>query len=579
MNSSDFWRSGFWGPAFWRSEFWRSEFWRRIPDPLRRRCARPRLRRAAGFGLAAAAVLPGLAPLPLRAAERISVRFWEAERSIPVAALARFARDGVVEPQLRWYLDRLAPADAQALRTALTQGLPVTAVMAANALSTELGQHTLQQLTKVLDGPPAVVEPALASALVLAAARQGELRLIDVLEAYPLETLRINAAAVLSLVEQINGQLNLQNQLFPRLAALGGAPPAPGPDLLPLAAPGGQRFSAEPFAFSGRDGTPIQALAYLPERQAAGPASPAPLVVLAPGLNTDLNALLYVGQHLASHGYAVAALNFPLTSAQAVQAVLLGSSAIPAPNAWFGQPHTVSDLIDQVQERWGGQVDTAAVGVLGQSLGGYTAMALAGVPLDWPHLRQGCDALADPNRVVLDPAVVWLCKAPGQVVEQRSFRDRRVRVAVALNPVTNPIFSAASMEALAVPLMVVAGTQDLFAPPVPQQLVPFSAVRQPESLLVVQQNGTHLSFLNGTAALPAFVLGQDRPLAHRELQGLARAFFDRHLRGAAAAPPLVTAAQAQVGVEISLPPLPLLLRSQLSPAQLLEVVPSLRESL
>lgn len=536
---------------------------------------RPRWRRV-GSGVATALTLALTAWLPALAAERISVRFGELERSIPVAALASFARDGELDPQLSWYLQRLEPADRQALRSALNLRVPVSAVMVANALSTDLGQHTLQQLVKVLAAPPGEVEPALASALVLAAARRGELRLIDVLEAYPLQELGINAAAVLSLVRQISGQLSLQNQLFPRLAALGGAAPAPGPDLTPLAAPGGMRFSAEPFAFNGRDGTTIEALAYLPERQAAVPAAPAPLVVLAPGLNTDLNALLYVGQHLASHGYAVAALNFPFTSAQAVQAALLGSSTIPAPNAWFSQPHTVSDLIDQVQERWAGQVDTSAVGVLGQSLGGYTVIALAGVPLDWPHLRQGCAALADPNRVVLDPAVVWLCKAPGQVVEQRSFRDPRVRVAVALNPVTNPIFSAASMGSLAVPLMVVGGTQDLFAPPVPQQLVPFSAVRQPDSLLVVQRNGTHLSFLDGRASLPAFVLGDDRPLARMELQGLARAFFDRHLRGAAADPPLVPPARAEAGVEINLPPLPLLLRSQLSPDQLLEVVPTLR---
>ncbi|MFU8884201.1 MAG: alpha/beta hydrolase [Cyanobacteriota bacterium] len=530
---------------------------------------------AAALGIGLGLGWIGVSAQPLRAAERISVRFWETERSLPVASLVRFARDGVVEPQLRWYLNRLSPADRQALRNALNQSVPVSAVMVANALSTDLGQHTLQQLVKVLDGSSAVVEPALASALVLAAARQGELRLIDVLEAYPLEALRINAAAVLSLVHQLSGQLNLQNQLYPRLAALGGGPPEPGPDLSSLAAAGDQGFAVEPFAFTGRDGTRIEALAYLPEGKATAPAAPAPLVVLAPGLNTDMNALLYVGQQLASHGYAVAALNFPFTSAHAVKAVLQGGGTIPDPNAWFGQPHSVSDLIDQVQERWGEQVDTRAVGVLGQSLGGYTALALAGASLDWDHLRQACAALADPNQVVLDPAVVWQCQAPGQVVETRSFRDPRVQVAVAVNPVTNPIFSAASMAELPAPVMMVAGTQDLFAPPLPQQLLPYTAVRQPEALLVLQQNGTHLSFLNGDAPLPAFLLGPDRSLARTELQGLVRSFFDRTLRPGTLTPALVAPAQAAVGVEVNLDPLPLLLRPQLSPEQLVELVPSL----
>ena len=60
----------------------------------------------------------------------------------------------------------------------------------------------------------------------------------------------------------------------------------------------------------GSEGERISAIAYLPETSTAD--SPAPLVAIAPGLNTDMNALLYAGRHLASHGYAVASLNFPL---------------------------------------------------------------------------------------------------------------------------------------------------------------------------------------------------------------------------------------------------------------------------
>ena len=511
-----------------------------------------------------------LTALPSLAAERVTARLGELERSVSVAALARFARDGQVDPELRPLVARLQPEQLGNLRKALKLRAPVTAVMVANVLSTALGQRILQQLVKVLDRPPAVAEPALSSALILAAARAGDagVGLIDLLEAYPLPSLAVNLGAVLSLTRQLGHDFNLDNQLFPALVALGSGQAAPGFSLAALAAPGPGRFSAEPFTFDSRAGATIEAVALLPEGQ-----GPFPLVVLAPGLNTEFNALLYVGEHLASHGYAVAALDFPYTSGAAIKAAIQGTGAIPDPNAWIGQPETVSELIDQVQGRWGGRADTDAVGVLGQSLGGYTVVALAGAPIDWAHLRQRCAALADPRRVVLNPAVIWQCQAPGQVLERRDFRDPRVRVAVAVNPVTTPIFSASSLAAVAVPLLVIAGSHDLFAPPVSQQLEPYTALRQPESLLVLQRNGTHLSFLNGHAPLPAFLIGPDRLLAQRDLRALSLAFLDRHLRQQrATASPLVHPAQGDGGVKMGSDPLPLLLRPQLGRPQLQELL-------
>ncbi|MFM9101175.1 MAG: alpha/beta hydrolase [Cyanobium sp.] len=494
-----------------------------------------------------------LAALPSLAAERASARLGDLERSVSVAALARFARDGQVDPELRPAVARLQPEQLASLRKALKLRAPVTAVMVANFLSTALGQRILQQLVKVLDRPPAVAEPALSSALILAAAPAGDagVGLIDLLEAYPLPSLAVNLGAVLSLTRQLGHDFNLDNQLFPALVALGSGQAAPGFSLAALASPGPGRFSAEPFTFDSRAGATIEAVALLPEGQ-----GPFPLVVLAPGLNTEFNSLLYLGEHLASHGYAVAALDFPYTSGAAIKAAIQGTGAIPDPNAWTGQHETVSELIDQVQGRWGGRVDTQAVAVLGQSLGGYTAVALAGA-----------------QQVVLNPAVIWQCQAPGQVLERRDFRDPRVRAVVAVNPVTSPIFSTSSLAAVAVPLLVIAGSHDVFAPPVSQQLEPYTAIRQPGSLLVLQGNGTHLSFLNGHAPLPAFLIGPDRPLAQRDLRALSLAFLDRHLRQQrAAAPSLKQPAQVEGGVRMGSDPLPLLLRPQLGRPQLQELL-------
>ena len=434
---------------------------------------------------------------PVGAAQRIVFHLGAIERSLPLADLEAFARSGVLTPDLSAYVSSLSPADREGLRTALTLTAPIDDVAVSTFLGTALGRVVLQQLAKVFDQPAAISQSALASALILGTARAGRLRLLDVLQAYPLPSISVNVPAVNALVRVLSHQFNLQNRFFTSLEGLDGGAATPDPAhaaaLAALAQPGPQPYRSEAFSFPAANQQKIRAVALLP---LAAPASrKPPLVVLAPGLNTNYNALLYLGRHLASHGYAVAALNFPDTSATEVRAELQGLAAIPAPNAWFGQPKTVSALIDVVQQRWGSVVETSQVGVVGQSLGGYTVLALGGARLDWPQLEQACRALADPNQVVLNPAVLWQCQAPNQVVTSADMTDRRVRAVVALNPVTSPIFSAASLRQVPVPVLMLAGSNDIFAPPISQQLRPFTALRHPGRVLGLLDHGTHVSFL------------------------------------------------------------------------------------
>lgn len=505
------------------------------------------------------------------AAERIVFRFGELARDVSVPELRQFSETGAVAPELQPILQRLKPAEQLALRRVLSQPLPVDEVSVSNLLSTPLGRRSLQQLVKVLDQPASVAEPALSSALVLGAAKPGGLRLINVLEAYPTQRLPVNVAAVLSLEQSLTLGMAQQEAMFDILTR-GKTVPVAGSELTALSVEGSIPFRQIPFQFQGRDGERISAIAYLPETSTA--ASPAPLVAIAPGLNSNMNALLYVGRHLASHGYAVASLNFPFTSADAVQAVIQGTALIPPVNAWFAQPLDVSALIDQVEQRWGARVDTQRVGVLGQSLGGYTVTALAGAELDWAALDRQCLQLSDPKVVVLNPAMVWQCSGHDQVSQRKSFRDPRVKVAVAVNPVTNPIFSATSIQALAVPILMVSGSNDIFAPSISQQLIPFSWIQQPGSLLVLQRNGTHLSFLEGTSDLPPTVLGPDLPLARRQLKGMARGFFDQLLRLQPVMPSLLPTPTDPL-VAAGRDPLKLLVMPRLSRQQLERVAPGL----
>ena len=535
--------------------------------------------------------------LPIQAAERVSFRVNNFQRSVSVPELVEFADHGEISKDLQSYFNYLKPNDQAALREALNKYVPVTSVQAADFLATPLGKVVLQQIVKVLDLPSQEAALALSSALILGS-ETGQLKLIQVLKDYPLPTIPVNVLAVAALIREVNNVMTLQSNLFTRLEALGNSSsgntsarnstenetkantkedtkPLAKPTLEQLSRFGSVAYQSLPFKFESRHGTTIQAIAYIPNRLPDQPRLP--LVVLAPGLNSDMNALLYVGKGLASHGYAVASLNFPYTSETTVQAVIKGGLAIPPPNKWFGQPHNVSDLIDQMDRKWGNDVDTKNVGVLGQSLGGYTAIALSGARLDWDHLLEGCKSLSDPNKVVLNPAVIWQCKAPGSVEKTMDFRDPRIKATVAVNPVTNPIFSSKSMREIDVPLLAISGTADIFAPPFSQQLAPFSAMIQPDRLLAVQKNGTHLSFLEGTSKLPKTILGPDQKLARVELRGLARAFFATHLKGKNTLD-LLMPKHKITDVELGRKPLRLLLRRELSSAEFDQLAPGMNDN-
>jgi predicted dienelactone hydrolase len=474
-------------------------------------------------------VFLGIQPAP--AALRLQVRFGELERSVAVADLAQFAATGEAPAGLIWYLNRLSGQDRAALRKTLSQSLPITPVMLSNLFTTPIGQELVAQLAKLLTLPATTAQQAIQSALLLGAAKTGQLRLIDALEAFPLQNLTVNGTALVSISHQLGNQLNGQNNLYPGLLAqfstTGPKPVAPGPDFLDAATPGRVTYTSKPFEFVDRTGNRIQALITLPTISGSQ-AKPA-LVILAPGLNTDYSALLYVGNHLSSHGYAVATLNFPYTSADAIQAAINGTAPIPSPRAWFKQPATVSDLIDVVQRRWGNRLDSTRVGALGQSLGGYTVTALAGAPLDWTHLRTGCRRYANPHQVEINLAKLWQCQDTSQPIRQLNQQDGRIKAVIAVNPVINPIFSATSLGSIATPYLMVAGTDDIFAPPLSEQMLPYTSLKPADRILALVNGGTHLSFLAGTSKLPSFLVGPNQREAFTELKALSLLFFNRYL--------------------------------------------------
>lgn len=535
--------------------------------------ARPSRKKVRWIAAILSGLLLQLSATPLLAAQQVTFRLGELERSVSVADLAEFVRTGTISSSISFLIDPLKPRDREALRFALSHPFPTTSLEVSDFLQTPMGAVVLRQLAKLFERPPAEVEPALSAALILAASGDDGLKLMDVLERYPLEDLTIGVPKVIKLAHRLRDQFQMQEQIFPRLVTKDAANTLPSPTLNGYAKTGNHPYRRDLFSFTGPDGNTIEAIALVPTPKVTGAAPPAspPLVVLAPGLNTDFNALLYVGEHLASRGYGVAALNFPVTSANRVQATIEGLATIPPPNAWYHQPLDVSGLIDQVARRFPGEIDTSRVGALGQSLGGYTVLALGGAELDWPHLERACAVVDDPNQVEFNPAILWQCKAPGQVVKQSSFSDPRLKAVIAVNPVSTPIFTGASIQKLKAPVLVISGTKDIFAPPMSQQLVPFTNVATSGSVLALFEQATHLSFLDGGSRLPAWLIGPQPQQAHQDLKALSVAFFDQHLQGMDT---MRTLLPSQTALHRSGQSMPFQLRRELGPVVIKSIDPN-----
>ena len=111
-------------------------------------------------------------------------------------------------------------------------------------------------------------------------------------------------------------------------------------------------------------------------RPLATDACPAPLVIYSHGFMSFRSNGAYLARYLASHGYIVAAANFPLTR--------FGTPGGPQFTDVINQPGDVSFIIDRLlgwsetaDNRFAGCIDPERIAAVGLSLGGLTTTLLA----------------------------------------------------------------------------------------------------------------------------------------------------------------------------------------------------------
>lgn len=428
------------------------------------------------------------------AAERVTLQFGPIEQPIAVSDLEKFAETGEISARLRLLAPLLTPDLQRALRSRIQLDPDVSDRLVEDLLLSTAGDRLMETLELAIpDGHPADIQLALNQA----AHEPGGLSLLGFLRAFPQDDITLDATSAIALASQLNlpyWQSHVLRSALERDLTLETKPfQAP----FDPTAPGYAKVRQQTLTFQDRERYRNIPVDLYWSRWGQGP-----LVVISHGFGADRRFLSYLAQHLASHGLTVAALEHPGSNVAWLAGITIGSSGsgrlsdILPSTEFVDRPKDISFLLNELERlnRYSsilaGKLDTQHVTVVGHSLGGYTALALAGAKLDIPALRQFCHGR---SLVELSPADWLQCTATDLSEDQPSFRDPRVSRIIALNPVMGRIFGESGLTHVAVPSLILSATEDPITPSISQQMLPFAQFQQPDQMLITAIGGTHLS--------------------------------------------------------------------------------------
>jgi predicted dienelactone hydrolase len=254
-----------------------------------------------------------------------------------------------------------------------------------------------------------------------------------------------------------------------------------------------------------------------------------PLVMLSHGSGGDASNLAWIAETLATHGYLVAAVDHPGDR--------FGDVSLEGRYAAWRRPRDVSLVLTRLlaDPTFGRRIDARRIGAVGHSAGGLTVLMLAGARIrpedflaycDGPRATPDCDFIRG-----VRPSTI-----PDLGERERSYRDRRIRAVVAMDPVFGPAAIASSLRSVTIPVEIIATTTDEIVP------LAYNAERYaaliPRARLTTYPEGGHFVFMPVCSAAGVLVAQQvcvdpnadvDRAAVHAWAVSRITAFLDRTL--------------------------------------------------
>ncbi|MGP1384157.1 MAG: alpha/beta hydrolase [Thainema sp.] len=509
--------------------------------------------------------------------------------AVPIEALETFAATGETTGRLS-LLARFVDDSAMGF---LQQGLQrqfTTGVVQVDHLTySPLGRDFLEQLGKVIRIDPQVNgATGLRAALINAAAHADESgwTALDVLREFPSQSIDVDVKQLLALRQEALDYIDYSQAVVQAIetesASQAAAELVKTDDLAALAdlsQPGPYPFGAETITVSNpalrqtARGLSVNYDFSVDIYAPQGLNEPAPIVIVSHGFGAVKENFVSVAEHLASHGFVVMVPDHVGSDLAYRQSYLQGRlNTLLSPVEFLNRPQEISFLIDELEQlvtsdpHWAGLLNLDQIGVMGDSLGATTVLSLAGAEINYARLMDTCQA----ETVQLNVALYLQCRAQYLPPEDFQLGDPRIKAAIAAHPLSSGIFGPEGISQIEIPILLTAGSRDIVAPMMTEQIHPFVWMSATEKYLALFDPATHFitseQSPQGAEMIPRWLIGEHQEFGRAYYGVLSIAFFKTYLRNQPEFASYLSSAYAQFMSDGN--PLALAMLRSLTPEQL-----------
>jgi predicted dienelactone hydrolase len=472
------------------------------------------------------------------AADTVVVHLGLFTESVSLAELQKAAKTGELPRSLQSYTQRLSQEQRRFFLGALSMNIPMTVVTLDKLINTQIGTTILSDFATALVRKDKAGLQALRAGLILGSTAPQGLSILSFIAAYPSKRLEIDLAKAFVVAGSLNTAFWRTQQFMLAIA----------PQLNPITAQPRTPQIAFPFDPSQPGMAQVKILNLTLNDQKRNRKIPVdiywstaatpdkPVIVFSHGFGSVRTDLRYLAEHLASHGYVVAALEHPGSNQANTNSALQGKNRVVKPQEFLDRPQDISFVLDELEKLnqtanhpLQGKLATNKAMVIGYSFGGGTALAMAGAELQLERLKQRCKH----NLAIFSLGEGMQCIAQELPENSYQLRDTRIKQAIALNPTTSLIFGETGLTKIQVPTLVLAGSADKTTPALTEQIVGFDKIPSPKWLVGIV-GGTHLSVKDPTTTLDQ--IGQpNTPISGGEVVGEQAADVRKYVKAIALA--------------------------------------------